>query len=261
MDDGSLGGNTPAESAPTAFVAAPAVEPRADRPRRSRAMRVVRITAALIVAGGMLTSPWWARETVVKLDYFHVRQVEFEGIRFARARELVALLRVDTLQSIWQQVPPLESRLAQHPLVAQVSIERRLPGTLVAHVVERQPVALATLRGMLRPVDATGHFLPIDPARTPLDVPVAEADSALLTLLDGLRQDAPATYARITQARTAGAGEFRLWLGDLIVRTNADVTAARFRDILPVEADLARNGIRPTELDLRFQGQVIARHS
>jgi hypothetical protein len=31
------------------------------------------------------------------------------------------------------------------------------------------------------------------------------------------------------------------------------------RDILPVEADLARNHLRAVELDLRFRDQVIAR--
>jgi cell division protein FtsQ len=45
----------------------------------------------------------------------------------------------------------------------------------------------------------------------------------------------------------------------LIIRTSPDVTVARFGDILPVEADLARNHLRAVELDLRFRDQVIAR--
>jgi cell division protein FtsQ len=45
----------------------------------------------------------------------------------------------------------------------------------------------------------------------------------------------------------------------IIIRASPDVTVARFKDILPVEADLARNHLRVVELDLRFRDQVIAR--
>jgi cell division protein FtsQ len=43
------------------------------------------------------------------------------------------------------------------------------------------------------------------------------------------------------------------------VRATPEVTVDRFKDILPVEADLARNRLRAVELDLRFRNQVIAR--
>ena len=144
---------------------------------------------------------------------------------------------------------------------SEAAVARRLPGTIVVRVVERQPIALVMSRGELRPTDVTGVVLPIDPSRVQMDVPVAAtADSALLHLLDGLRKEAPTLFARISQAQRAGADELRLMLGSsLAVRTMPDVTVSRFRDILPVEADLARNHLRAVELDLRFRDQVIAR--
>jgi hypothetical protein len=45
----------------------------------------------------------------------------------------------------------------------------------------------------------------------------------------------------------------------LLVRTAPDVDAARFGELVPVERDLARRGVRPAELDLRFRDQVVAR--
>ncbi|MDQ6926477.1 MAG: hypothetical protein M3154_09610, partial [Candidatus Eremiobacteraeota bacterium] len=45
----------------------------------------------------------------------------------------------------------------------------------------------------------------------------------------------------------------------LLVRTAVDVNPARFAELGPVEADLARRGVRPAELDLRFRDQVVAR--
>jgi len=244
----------------TAGVAlAPGAAPAAPRAPRPRWLRVVRAVTALLVAAALVGSPWWGPRALGKLDFFHVRRIEFEGIRYAKAAQLVRAMSVDTTQSVWQPLPALEKRIAGHPLVSAAAVERRLPGTLVVHVVERQPIALVQVDGALRPTDVTGVILPIDPARVGMDVPIAAADSALLHLLDGLRREAPALYARVTQAQRAGADELRLMLGSLAVRTMSDVTVSRFRDILPVEADLARNRLRVVELDLRFREQVIAR--
>lgn len=240
----------------------PAASPRESAPRAKRPvwLRALRLLAALCVALLVIGSPWWGPRALAQLDFFHVRRVEFEGVRYAKAGELVRALRVDTTQSVWQDLPALEKRIASHPLVAAAAVERRLPGTLFVHVVERQPVALVQSGGVLRPADVSGVILPIDLLRVPMDVPVASsADSALLHLLDGLRKEAPTLYARVTQAQRVGPGELRLMLGSLAVRATPDVTVGRFRDILPVEADLARNHLRAVELDLRFREQVIAR--
>ena len=252
-----------------------AVEPTSaaawrDRPRWLRRTIIV---ATMVLGAALVASPVWGPRALSRLDFFHVRTIEFDGVRFAKAAELVQQLRVDTTQSVWQPLDSLVARVAQHPMVRRVQVERDLPGTLRVHVIERLPVALVPAQGMLRPADATGALLPIDPTVVSLDVPVAwSADSTLLAALDGLRENAPAIYARVSAARRVGADELRFTLTGgtvgaagpamqnvLLVRTSADVTVARFKDILPVEADLARNHLRAVELDLRFRDQVIAR--
>lgn len=234
-----------------------------DVPQEHGARRGLRRWRWIALALGLVTivvSPWWGPRLLSRLDFFHARRVEFEGLRYARASELVALLRVDTLQSVWQPLEPLGDRLREHPLVADVWVERKLPGTLLLRITERAPIALATIDGRLEPVDDRGHQLPIDATRFPLDLPIASApDSTLLQLLAGIQRSAPALYTRMVTADRTGPDEFRLLLGTLRVRTRSDVTVARFKDILPVEADLARNRLRVGELDLRFRDQVIAR--
>ncbi len=228
--------------------------------RWTRVRRIVGAVALAGIAGATVGAPWWGPRALARLDYFHVRRIEFDGIRYTKAPELIEALQVDTTQSVWQPLEPLAARLAANPLVASVVVERRLPGTVVVHVVEREPVALVPMLGRLQPSDAGGRPLPINPAMVPLDVPIASsADSALLALLDGLRRSAPELYARVTYARRASPQELRVELGPLTVRTMPEVTVARFKDILPVEADLARNRLRVVELDLRFRDQVIAR--
>ncbi|MBY0489188.1 MAG: FtsQ-type POTRA domain-containing protein [Gemmatimonadaceae bacterium] len=233
--------------------------PREPR-ERPRWLRLVRLSAAVVAVVAVATSPWWGPRALSRLDYFHVRRVEFFGVRYAKTSELLALLHVDTLQSVWQPLEPLAQRLQAHPLVRTVEVDRELPGRLSVHVVEREPAALVPGDGRLQPADAAGHLLPIDPVRVPLDLPLAaQSDSALLAVLDALRQSAPELYGRIVQAERVGKEELRFRLGTLIVRTTPDVTVARFKDILPVEADLTRNALRVVELDLRFRDQVIAR--
>lgn len=235
----------------------PTSAPRVVRPTW---LRWLRGTAFVLIGGGVIGAAWWGPRALAKLDYFHARQVVFEGVRYARPTELLLRLRVDTLQSVWQPLEPLAVRIGAHPMVASVVVERQLPGTLLIRLVERDPVALVPTNGRLQPTDADGRPLPIDPVRYPLDVPVAaSADSALLHLLDGLRKDAPRLFARISHGERVGRHELRLKLGDVTVRTAPDVTVARFKDILPVESDLARNHLRAVELDLRFRDQVIAR--
>lgn len=262
-------------TSPTRGTGTPAVVNDARRPWRDRPrwQRIAMAFGGVVGAAALVASPWWGPLALARLDYFHVRTVEFEGIRFARTAELVQRLKVDTTQSVWQPLDSLVSRVAAHPMVWRVDVERDLPGTLRVLVTEREPVAFVPARGGLRPADATGAILPIDPSVTPLDMPVAmSADSALLSVLEGLRKNAPELYARVTQARRSSRDELRFTLtggavgaagpamaNAIIVRTLSDVTVARFRDILPVEADLARNNLRVVELDLRFRDQVIAR--
>lgn len=227
--------------------------------------------AAALLTVAAATALWWGPRALATLAFFHVRAVRFEGVRFAAVDELMTRVAVDTTQSAWQSLAPIEARVAQHPMVRDVHVERDLPATLRVRVVERQPVAFVTTRGGLVPADSSGQMLPIDPARTALDIPVATRDSALLIALDGLRQGAPELFARIVSARAdRNALTFVLsgslvgaagpaMMSQLVVRTPREVTVGRFRDILPVEADLARAQRRAVELDLRFRDQVIVR--
>lgn len=174
------------------------------------------------------------------------------------------------------------------PGVLRVVVHERVPVAQVA----------AGPRGALLVYDATGAALPIEPARVGgVDVPLAaSADPALLRVLGALRDGAPRAYARVLEAarapRAAAAppdaelpnreapndaargehDEVDLVLGPaagaapgasagppVLVRAAVDVSAGRFADLGPVEDDLARRGVHPAELDLRFRDQVVAR--
>lgn len=228
-----------------------------DEPRWKRRVRWTALGTAVLA---LLGAPWWGPPMLSRFDFFHVRRVEFDGVRYTDAGELMPLLALDTLASVWMPLDSLVARVVAHPMVSTAMARRSLPGTIRITVSERIPVALTPGEGGLVAVDVRGEHPPIDPVRAPLDVPViAQVDTSLLRVLDQVRQDAPTLWVRVSQARREGPHDLRLNLGRVTLRARDDVTVARLGDILPVEADLARRRLRPLELDLRFRDQVIAR--
>lgn len=194
------------------------------------------------------------------LSFFSVRAVDVRGLHYLTADAVVARLRVDTLQSVWQDLSILRRRVLGHPQIRDVSMSRRLPGTIVLTVTENLPVALLSDARGLQPFAGSGRALPIDPARAGLELPVVfTADPRLLATLERVRREQPALFARISQASRDRAGDLILGLDGFRVRAPLGVSADGLTDIFPVEFDLARRGLPIAELDLRYRDQVIAR--
>lgn len=235
-------------------------EGRGGTTRRSRALRWgwrVLWGLALVV---VVAVPWWGRAALQRLDFFHVRTVEVQGARYLDPAAVVQRLNVDTLQSVWDELAPLAERLRTDPLIRDVALDRRLPGTLVVRLTERTPVAFVATGNGLQLRDEEGNVLPIDPNRTPVDLPVlASPDTAVLRLLGELQTAQPEFYARLSEVQHAGQNELIFRLYSTTVRTSSDVNAQRFGELKLVEDDLAQREQRAVELDLRFRDQVIAR--
>lgn len=262
------------------------------RPRRR--WKIIGLLLLLVL---LAPTPWLARRGASKLAFFHVNRVEVTGTRYLSPDTVVARLALDTTNSVWDDPAPLVLRVRALPQVTDVSISRRLPGTLVVSVQENPPVALVSGAHGLEVVDSTGRPLPIDPARDAVDLPVAnQRDVALIRMLGDVRARHSVLYRRISEVsrdtagdvvillaptasestapvrrRTVPAGTDSVGIADttasiattgpemLRVRARLGVSATRLTDIFPVEIDLRRRGARVAELDLRYRDQVIAR--
>lgn len=219
--------------------------------------RTVGIAAAVLA---LIATPWWSPQLLSHLSFFRVRHVQVEGYRYLQPDDVLKRLRIDTTTSVWTDLDVLEQRVRMHPQVKAVSIDRNFPGTLVVHVTENSPIAFVPGAGGLRAVDADGRFLPLDPSRIAIDLPVlAKADTMLLHLLANVRSVSPALFGEISDIRRTGGTDIALTLSTAQVRALASISAQRLADIIPVEADLARRKAHVIELDLRFRDQVIAR--
>jgi cell division protein FtsQ len=230
---------------------------RAPQPDKRRRWRVAAALAAMLA---LFVAPWWSPPLLARLAFFRVRRVEVVGTHYIQADDIYRRLRIDSTMSVWDDSRPLEARVAGYSGVRSVTIERKLPGTLVVRLSENLPVAFVPSAGGLRATDAEGRLLPLDPSRVDVDLPVLEClDTALVRLLADVQGASPALFGRINGARRPSPDELTFSLPGVTVRTRGNMTAARLADIIPVEQDLARRGARPAELDLRFRDQVIAR--
>ncbi|HEV7389373.1 MAG TPA: FtsQ-type POTRA domain-containing protein [Gemmatimonadaceae bacterium] len=232
-----------------------------------------KMLGAFFLVALIMAAAWGTREAARRMAFFRVRAVEVRGARYLQANEIISRLKVDTLASLWDDLTPYKARVRGHPQVSDVTISRRMPGTLVVTIKENLPVALIQTPTGLLPFDSLGKQLPIDPARTSLDLPiVATRDPVLLKLVGAIRATEPRVFARIEEVKRAGRDEILLTLSrrgatdsitsgaaTLHVRLPVGLSVERLADIFPVETDLARRQVSVIELDLRYRDQVIAR--
>jgi len=240
------------------------IEPEAGAGRPGRKWRFLIL---LLLAAVLAPASWLARRSASRMDYFHVRAVHVRGARYLDQKKIVELLALDTTRSVWDDMTPLVRRLDTLPQIAAVAVERRLPGTIVVTIREKQPVALVQGSRGLEPVDNAGVVLPIDLSIHDLDLPIAlQRDVPMLALIGAIRAGTPALYSRIATVSRDGKSDVLIHLlaapglaGTLRVRAPLGVSVSRLADIFPVESDLLRRRANVAELDLRYRDQVIAR--
>jgi cell division septal protein FtsQ len=244
------------------FAAEPVPKGRRDESPSEGKRRRPRIKLALfgIVALLILGSPFWAPLLLRRMDFFRVRRLEILGTHYIGTSDIVARASVDTTRSVWDPTGPIADRVRGHPGVEAVHVTRKLPGTVVIAITERQPVALVPSPQGFRAYDARGVALPIDLTRVAVDAPVvARRDTALFRLLGEMRGQLRGLYDRVSEIKRVGANELVFQLAELPVRAPAAVTLDDLNQIQSVEDDLRRRAARASELDLRYSGQIIAR--
>ncbi|TRW17158.1 cell division protein FtsQ/DivIB [Glacieibacterium frigidum] len=136
-------------------------------PRRLYTRVASALVVLLVIAGGVTATllgypqRWWQNTAIATADAgFEVRHVEIEGIRhMPRLPVYTAALAGGTNAMLLVDLPAVRDRLKALPWVADASVARRLPDTLVVEVVERRPVALWQYRQRLVAIDASGKVL------------------------------------------------------------------------------------------------------
>jgi cell division septal protein FtsQ len=205
------------------------------------------------------------------LGSFRVRSVEVTGTRFLEPYAVVRAAGLDRNASVFDDTDEWRAGILTLPLVEDVRIRRGMPGTVKLEVREVEPVALVA-DGSLRPVDARGRVLELEPAGIVLDLPVVvgaplkegrvatPAGASAIATLAALSVRAPQMAGRISQVEVSG-GALRLMFRDVALEA---VLPAHPSDVQLLQLRLAHADLRARGeldqvriIDVRFRDQVV----
>ncbi len=235
-------------------------------PRKTFALAIVSVALG---AAGLR----WAPALLRHLPGSEVRRVEVVGTMYVAPDAVLDAAGIRPDQSVFDDFQEAESRVAEHPLISSARISARGWRTLRIEVQELVPVALAGARELL-PVMGDGTILPIDPARTRVDLPVLAVPVRLGEgrLLDGeglrvlqsfarVHERDPGLAAIVADVRRAPGGGIVLGLLEsqdaIEVWLPADASEAVLRRVRATLADLDRRRWTARRLEARYQGQVV----
>ena len=213
------------------------------------------------MGGAALVPALWFGGPVAarQLDFFRVRRVEFEGLRYGSPEAALARLALPRELNLFENLAAVERRAAAIPGVRTAHVGRRLPGTLVVTLQERLPVALVPSGGSLRLMDAAGKVLPFDPSRSAPDLPVAATAAPQIgRLLASVRRLDPKLFGKVTAARLRGT-DVALTVDGRQFVFRPDASIEEMRAVTLVASDLTAKGQAFSELDGRFAGCVVVR--
>lgn len=218
-------------------------------------------------------SPVWGPVALRNVPIFGVEDVRVRGAHYVPADEIRALAAFGPEASVWDDMRPIENRLAEHPLLSEASVRRAGIHRVDVVIREVQPVAFVSTPELV-PVDAAGRALALDPAGTALDLPILvgadvaddrvepEAARLALEVLDQVSALDSAFTRRISEIRPlrGTSVEFVLLPGsplDRVVLPIRDAAAAFLRVGSAVSLAESRGPVR--EADARFENEVVIR--
>lgn len=247
------------------------IRPMRPSRRRETIRRVALGVLLVVLLGGSAAAAWAA---VHRHPRFLVRRVVLTGVPEPHRNE------VEALSDPWIGRPLLSvdldgaiASLSSRPWVSRVSARRVVPDTISVQVEARAPVALARRGDELWTVDQDGlwlaayaggagapRFVVLDPSGAPSP---EEGVIRGARLLARLRAEDPELLARISEVEVLSVGfavvdapaRLRLRIGDDALAPSR--AFARWRAFLALAPELARLGLLPREVDLRFENRIV----
>jgi cell division protein FtsQ len=243
-------------------------------PRRVRRWMGASI-AALVAIGGVAAlwlmqlpqQAWFETARTVGEAGFEVRHVEVTGLKhMAKLPVYGAALNGPTNSMLLVDLDDIRERLQTLPWVADASVARRLPDTLVIDIVERKPLAIWQHRRRLAVIDREGKVLDTKRlnrfAALPLIVgPRANAQAhPLMTML----ADFPEVQQRVDSAIWIGdrRWDLRLKSGETLALPEGYAAATgALRQFVKMEQDNGLLGRGFVRFDLRLPDRMVVRTS
>ncbi len=255
---------------------------RAQRRRRLLvAARRGGVALALCAAIGLSSAAWaslgpgWVRAQLSALRLFRIETVQVNGNRVLTSADVLATAGLRTGESlVGLDLAAARARLVAHPRVREASLRRRLPGTIVVEIVEREPWAIVRAdRDYL--ADAEGAIISEVVSGSRSDLPVltgVEAVAGVLTargaadlaagieLVAAIRQVGFPVLSAVDHIDLADPDDAVIVpvSGRPLVHAGRRDAAGRLRRWYLVAPDMAQRWQELEYVDLRAEGQVVA---
>jgi cell division protein FtsQ len=229
----------------------------------------LRTLAAAAVSAALSLGAWEAWRWATASEAFAIREIRFSGLVHAQEAELLQRSGLKPGGNLFRiDLDRAARAMKGHPWVASAKLTRRLPGQVVASIVEHRPAALVQLGG-LYVLDDEGRLFKRAASEDALDLPIvtglsreawAEQKPELQLRLFGalhLLDTWQATgfpLASVSEVRLDEDGGFTLFAHDGIavqeVRLGASEISLKLQRLAQVRAALARRAERAARIDL-----------
>jgi len=236
---------------------------------RSVADAAVRTLAAAAVSAALSLGAWEGYCWATAAHAFALRELRFGGLVHAREAELIQRSGLALGENLFRLDLTRAARAMEgHPWVASATLERRLPGTIVASIVEHRPAALVQLGG-LYVLDEEGRVFKRAVPDDGLDLPIMtgvsraawaeQAPEQQLRLFGALHlldtwQASGFSIASLSEVRLDEGGGFTVFAHDGTavqeVRLGSSDVSLKLQRLAQIRAALARRGERASRIDL-----------
>jgi cell division protein FtsQ len=247
----------------------------ATRRRQLRARPLWRAVKMLGLVGLLAGGGYWAAGAAADVPWLRVQHIRVHGNQRVHAGEIVALLEGMTGQSLLSvDLDRWRSRLFASAWVADVTLRRRLPGTIDVELRERVPMGVARAGTDLFLIDAAGTVidefgpryadcdLPIIDGLivTPVSVPptIDRARGQLVSRLMSELRTRPELAKRVSQIDAGNVHDVHVILeGDpAVVRLGETQFAERLDSYIGLQAALRDQVPDIDYVDVRFGERV-----
>jgi len=233
--------------------------------RRSRWLRWLAPFSKAVV---LVATPVGAALWLLSSPTFALSRIEVSGNRFVDAtwvESALAPLAGENLVRL--SLPAVEKVVRGNPWVADVVLEKRLPGRLAITVRERQPAALLRTAIGLMVLDAAGTpIAPWEPRFGAEDLLLVSVGATTTVDLGGaiaiaaeLGRVSPAWASTLSEVEILADDDFRLYLGALPfpLLVHSGTLAERLPTLAALLPELERRYPALAAVDLRFDRRIV----
>ena len=229
----------------------------------------LRTLFAAVLSAAVSLGAWEGWRWATSSEAFAIREISFQGLSHATEQDLLHRSGLKPGDNLFRADLAKAGRAMQaNPWVASARLARRLPGQVVATVVEHRPAALVQLGGLYL-LDDEGRLFKKAAPEDKVDLPIVTGLSrdgwadrkpelqlrlfGALHLLDTW-QAAGNALAAVSEVRLDEDGGYTLFAHDGTavqeVRLGSTDISLKLQRLAQVRAALARRGERASRIDL-----------